>query len=598
MINQEVVDIQKKQETQKILILLNNYSNQELVQNVLEDEYRISCNKEKFTTADFDLLITDECTLNESIDKYYAMQEQVMPAFIPVLLLAGDQVYSSTNQLLELVDDILTLPTSPSVLRARVKLLVKLRTYAWRLQEEKNRFQLLAENSTDMISTHLEDGSYTYVSPSSEEVFGYKPKELVGEDAFTYIYKEDKARVAESREYTLKTGEPSKVEFRKKTKGGGYKWVESVIKSVESSVHSENTRILASTRVISDRKEYEEKLRHEITFIDTVLDFLPNIFFMVDSQLTIIRWNQNLTDRFGYSESEIQDMNPLNFFRDKDHGRVKRKIKEVFENGEAQIEADLLTKEGDAIKHSLSAQRFMIDNEVYMIGTSIDISQQHQMMKELERSNEEKQVLLKEIHHRVKNNLAVVSGMLQLQAMESEDPTLSEKLTDSQLRIQSIASVHELLYKSKSFSRIEMQQYLSELINSIHETNATYQKIDVIKNIEPVELNINQAIPCSLIANEIITNAFKHAFPDNKDGQITISLTERQGQVKLTIADNGKGVQDKIDFENPESLGIQLIDILKNQLDAKLNIRSSQGTTFHLSFQKEDRKGTGSSFIQ
>lgn len=250
------------------------------------------------------------------------------------------------------------------------------------------------------------------------------------------------------------------------------------------------------------------------------------------------------------------------------------------------------------MRHRISGRKFIEGKEKYIIGTCVDISSQYYVMNDLKRSNEEKQVLLKEIHHRVKNNLAIVSSMLQLQSMESGSAELSEKLMGSQLRIQSMASIHELLYKSDSFSRVDMGKYLGELLHKIRETNRSDQNIDIVRNIEAVELNINQAIPCSLIANEIITNAFKHAFTGREAGQIEVIFKQSGKNVQLTIKDDGPGFQDDLDFDDPHSLGIKLINVLKKQLGARLNVTSGQGVAFQLVFKKQELKGSGGNLLK
>jgi PAS domain S-box-containing protein len=359
-------------------------------------------------------------------------------------------------------------------------------------------------------------------------------------------------------------------------------------------------QIQAATRDISDRKCFEEKLKKEVLLRDASLDALPNIFFMVDSDLNFVRWNKNLEENLGYSQQEIKMMRPADFFERKDHQEVKEKIQNVFVVGEEQIEAELVTKNGELIHHRINGRLFVEDNKKYIIGTCVDISRDHVMMNELKASNKEKQVLLLEIHHRVKNNLAMISGMLQLQAMESDDPVLGEKLTDSQMRVQSIASVHELLYQSESFSHLDMKKYLKNLTKMIVEANKLGKDILLVEDISTVKLNINQAIPCSLITNELITNAYKHAFKGRKDGKVTIKLTEvNEGDVQLIVEDNGSGLPEDIDFVQPKSIGLQLINVLKEQLKATLNVSKADeaGIRFCLTFKKQDIKGSSNGYI-
>ncbi len=581
-----------------IFLLLTNNSDRKLVKKALPEKYRLCSDEEVFKSGAFDLLITDEHQFQIYATHFRKLRHDSQPVLLPVLLLSKRQSYTkSDNSLLELVDDIISIPTSSEVLKARVNLLMKTKSYSMQLQEEKRKFQLLAENSTDLISTHTLDGTYTYVSPSSEQIFGYTPEELIGENAFDFIHPDDREAVIQSRKKVLGSSQPQKVEFRKETKKGGYKWVESINKSVEHSRSSGNIEIQASTREITDRKVYEEKLKKEATFTDAVLDFMPDIFFMINSQQNFIRWNKNMITKLGYSSSEIKKMTPNEFLEGEDVENFNKMVREISLTGGSEIEADLITKGGDQIRHRIRGQKFVQYENHFIICTCVDISRQHQMMIELQDSNEEIQVLLKEIHHRVKNNLAVVSGMLEMQSMESDNRELQTELKDSRLRIQSIASIHELLYRSNSFSKIGMEKYLGELVSQIQETHGQSKKVDIVKNIEAVELNINQAMPCALIANEIITNAFKHAFKGRERGQITIDLENKNNNICLTISDNGVGLAKDVDFDRPHSLGMKLIKVLTIQLEAELETTSEKGSTFELSFTKEETSGSSSKFV-
>ncbi len=580
-----------------ISLLLHKASDQQMIRKKLPDKYHVTPDADIFQSGKFDLLVTDESRFRQIFNRYREIQRQSEPVLLPVLLLVKDnRNIKQLNSYLEHIDDMLTIPTSMGVVQSRINLLLKTRSYSVKMQKEKRKYQLLAENSTDMISTHAPNGNYTYVSPSSEEIFGFTPDELIGKSAYNFIHPDDRESVAQTSDNVVKSGKPQKVEFRKRTKEGGYKWMESTIKIMQSSIDSDLPDIQASTRDISERKKYEQELEKENAFIDKALELWPNIFFMMDSDQNIIRWNQNLVDKLGYSSEEIKGMSPYDFIKSEDVDTVEENMEKIFQTGKSEFEVDLVARNGESIKHRVNGQKFHQGDEVYIIGSCIDLSDHYRLMNDLKRAHDEKQVLLKEIHHRVKNNLAVITGMLELQSMESENEDLRNGLNDSKLRIHSIASVHELLYQSNSFSRVVMKKYLNKLLDKIQETNYSAQNIEVDQKIEPVELNINQAIPTALITNEIITNAFKHAFKDREEGKIDIRLQENAGNVQLIIRDNGKGLSDEMAPSN--SLGLKLINVLKKQLEAELEISSERGAEFRLTFTKKQTGGIGSNYMQ
>lgn len=209
---------------------------------------------------------------------------------------------------------------------------------------------------------------------------------------------------------------------------------------------------------------------------------------------------------------------------------------------------------------------------------------------ELEDSLHEKEILLKEIHHRVKNNLAIMSGLFELQLDSTENPSTVKALRNSQSRLQSMALVHDKLYQTSSLNDIRMDQYIPELVNSLRNTFAgPGQGIVMRYDIKDVRLDIDHAIPCGLLINEIVVNAFKHAFKTTAtaEGEISLSMSQPGGRVRLVIADNGSGIPEDFDISQSTSLGMMLIDTFRDQLGAKLDISSDNGTRYSFTFSPQ-----------
>lgn len=194
---------------------------------------------------------------------------------------------------------------------------------------------------------------------------------------------------------------------------------------------------------------------------------------------------------------------------------------------------------------------------------------------EIQQSLEEKDVLLREIHHRVKNSLAIVSGLIELQLERTEDAAAQNVLKDSQSRIQSMALIHKKLYQTDSLSNIRLDNYLKELVEAIHGTFTEYtEAVDLTFGMAEVELEIDKVIPCGLLINELVVNAFKHAFSKDEQGVLEIRLQRKNGRVELTIADNGPGLPEDFTLERGDSLGSMLISTFAAQLEAETNIRN------------------------
>ena len=214
---------------------------------------------------------------------------------------------------------------------------------------------------------------------------------------------------------------------------------------------------------------------------------------------------------------------------------------------------------------------------------------------QLENSLREKETLLAEIHHRVKNNLAVISGMLQIQAFKESNVEMQKKLLDSTLRIKSMANIHEQLYQSHSFSKMAFDEGLKNLVQTILETIDNGADIETVYDLEPIQLNINQAVPCCLIVNEVVTNCIKHAFIDRKAGKVSIKLQKNKHTLSLSITDNGKGIPADVVHDEQESLGFELINTLSQQLKADYiyqPVEMMGGTHFQITFELSSASGS------
>ncbi|MBN1646477.1 MAG: hypothetical protein JW874_00470, partial [Spirochaetales bacterium] len=219
----------------------------------------------------------------------------------------------------------------------------------------------------------------------------------------------------------------------------------------------------------------------------------------------------------------------------------------------------------------------------------LEIGERVKTEQKLVASNEEKAILLKEIHHRVKNNLQIVSSLLNLQVSHIRDREMIGILNDSQLRVRSIALVHENLYQSPNLAKINLDTYLTRLINHL---SAAYsdigKRISIQIDVNGMELGIDQAVPCGLIVNELISNIFKHAFTGHNEGKIELVMGRpAPGEIYLVVRDNGKGLKKGFRPDTAESLGMFLIHSLTAQMDGNIEFKTNQGTEVCVRFREE-----------
>lgn len=228
------------------------------------------------------------------------------------------------------------------------------------------------------------------------------------------------------------------------------------------------------------------------------------------------------------------------------------------------------------------------DDEVVVI--SRDITESMEYESRLIKSVREKEILLKEVHHRVKNNLQVINSILNLQSSYVDDPETLEIINESQNRIRSMSYIHESLYQTKDFNSINFYDYVTNLVqNLVHSYQLSNNRVRLNLEIAKVSLALDQAIPCGLILNELISNSLKYAYVNlEEEGEIRVVIQEEGNQVRLEVEDFGQGLPVDFDIENSDSLGLSLVDSLVDQLDGELRCETNNGTKFYIIFEKQD----------
>jgi PAS domain S-box-containing protein len=322
------------------------------------------------------------------------------------------------------------------------------------------------------------------------------------------------------------------------------------------------------------------------------LDILEVILIALDrnGQITLI--NRKGCRILGYDQGELIGKN---WFETCLPPQIRHDVSEVHKQlveGKIEVveyyENPVLTSSGEV--RLIAWHNAYIKNERGEIAGALssgqDITEQKQAENELKNSLKEKEILLKEVHHRVKNNMAVISSLLNLQAEKFADPPVLNAFRDSRHRIRSMALVHEKLYQAKDLSKIEFSQYIKELSRQVSRSNEFQgARISVKVKADNIKLGIDTAIPCGLIINELLTNAFKYAFPLNRTGKINIQMKLVENKYyKLIISDNGVGLPGHIDVQNPSTFGLNLVYLLTQQLEGKVEAQREKGTRFIITF--------------
>ncbi|MUH01442.1 PAS domain S-box protein [Scytonema sp. UIC 10036] len=306
----------------------------------------------------------------------------------------------------------------------------------------------------------------------------------------------------------------------------------------------------------------------------------------------IVYANPKFETMFGYDIGELTDRHVSIVNYEDEHTTaedVNQAIRAaVLRHGEATYEVHNVKKDGTPFWCRATTSVF--EHPEYgkvLVAVQQDITEHKQAEDKLQKSLKEKEVLLKEIHHRVKNNLGIVSSLLQMQCRRTQEPQVTSILLDSQNRIASIALIHEKLYRSEDLANINFAQYIPDLVTHLFDSyNTSSSLVKLYLQIEDVGLDIESAIPCGLIVNELVSNALKYAFTNNQAGEILVKLYEHEHQLTLIVQDNGVGLPLDFESKRRKTLGINLIEGLVKQLRGSIEINSQQGTQFKINLKK------------
>ncbi len=336
-----------------------------------------------------------------------------------------------------------------------------------------------------------------------------------------------------------------------------------------------------------DRKistEREQSLNLIATAVDTVNEGIA----ISDTSGSIIWVNPAFCFLTGYSEKELLNMHIRTFLQyDVDPGYYDI-LSDKLQKGETCKDYIINErKNGELFYEEFTITPFKADDDDVsnFITIKRDITENTMTMISLEESLNEKETLLAEIHHRVKNNLAMITGMIDLQLFQNDNKEVHRVLHNTQVRLKSIALVHEKLYNDYLFAEINFDEYLKDLIEGFRPIFDEKININIVMDTIPITIDMVQAVPFGLLATEIITNAYKHAFKNRKNGEIRISMKiEPDGSYSLRIKDNGEGLPDEMAFKRPTSLGFKLIQTLTRQIGAKIKIEQNDGLGYTIYF--------------
>ena len=337
-----------------------------------------------------------------------------------------------------------------------------------------------------------------------------------------------------------------------------------------------------------EREKAVEAVRESEKRFRILADSAPTLIWMAGSVGEFIYFNQPWLDYTGKTlESQLGDGWLSCIHPDEAQASMKQYLEAFHAQKPFDLEYRLRRKDGVYRWFLNRGQpRVVGDNKlVGYIGSCIDITERKEAEQRLSDSLSEKEVLLQEVHHRVKNNMQVISSLFNLAASQQTNPVLAAMLRENQNRVQSMALVHEKFYRKANLARVDFQDYLHDLVTHLFRSYGAHGRVQCILQTEPMRLTVDSAIPCGLIANELLSNALKHAFPNGQKGTVTVQLQQDpNGVCHLSISDDGTGLPSEFDTKRGNTLGLQLVRTLTDQLGGQIEVLRKPSTKFSLTF--------------
>jgi PAS domain S-box-containing protein len=455
-------------------------------------------------------------------------------------------------------------------------------------QARDARFRRVVETAPNAMVMIDAAGRIEMVNAQAEQIFGYARAEMLGKHVEMLVPQRFRANHPALRRSFLTDPQSRPMGAGRDLfglhKDGSEFPIEIGLNPIETD---EGPMVLSAIVDISARKRLEERFRR-------VVEAAPNAMVMISAAGRIEMVNAQAEHVFGYARGEMLGQPVEMLVPQRFRGHHPGLRGSFFADPRARpmgAGRDLfgLRKDGGEFPVEIGLNPIETEEGPMVLSAIVDISDRKQKEERIQVALREKDVLLGEVHHRVKNNLQVVYSLLDLQSSRITDRTVLNMLRGSQNRIRSMGLIHQTLYQSKDFAKVNFHHFLDSLVPTlVGSYGANPDRISVSVETEQLLLPIDAAIPFGLIVNELISNALKHAFPAGRSGQIRVrSFGEPGGKTVLSVADDGVGIPESVDPAKTSTLGLQLVTLLADQLGGKIAIRRSDPTEFVLSFAIE-----------
>ncbi len=448
----------------------------------------------------------------------------------------------------------------------------------------------------DCVIVHDLQGKIIYWNKGAESIYGYLEEEMIGRNIKTLYLNMDQNQFTLDLEELMKTGEYNG-EWEGRRKDSSIVCVD-IRETIMHDVNGKIIGIIGVSKDISERKKAEKQIKRSEAYYRTIFENTGTATIIVEEDTTISLVNAEFEKLCGYSKERIEGKKTWKeFVYDPYMEKMEEyhNIRRINPNlAPRNYEFELIDRYGN-IKDIFTTVAMISGTHKSLISL-LDITDNKRAENKIKESLKEKEVLIKEIHHRVKNNLQIISSLLNLQTRYVEGEETINILKESQNRVKTMAMVHEKLYQSTNLKNINFKDYIENLVSGLFYSYGVKKGIiEPQVHVDDLKMDIDTAIPCGLIINELVTNSIKHAFPDqtneihspeNRKWIIKVELKRLKGKLELIVADNGIGLPEDIDMGNIETLGLKMVNILVNQLNGTLKLDKTDGTEFKIIFNE------------
>lgn len=459
-----------------------------------------------------------------------------------------------------------------------------------RVKESENRYRKVGKLISDFAFScvHNKEGVYQveWITDSFFNITGYNKADLDLHGCWLFTVHPDDEEIAFNQIETIKPGMKSVLNFRIISMDGNTIWLENHLECVEDKgrwrLYGAAKDVTEIERAVSDLKLNEEKFK-------AIINNSSDLIRILDKDRKIMFDSPSSTRLLGYPEGSLVGTDPLDIIHPEDREQVRADLEAVFENRNPGTPSEfrILMSDGNYLPvESIAQNMFDVPSVNGVVVTTHPIKERKKMENAIKASLNEKEILLKEIHHRVKNNMQIISSLLNLQKEYVDDFEAINVLQESQNRVKTMSIIHEKLYQSDDLTHINIKEYIEKLIKDLLYSYAV-SNVRQILDIKEIKMNIETALPCGLIISELVSNSLKYAYNrEDDDNELKLSLTTIGDKFELIISDNGVGLPPNFDYKNTESLGLQLVNNLVEQLDGEIELDKNNGTQFKIVFKE------------